>query len=158
MTDRSPLRRRSFLTYSAVLLGSSAVPAYAFAQVAAPVAANATPPVAANDAAPAPPAAPAGTQFSFDILSDQMKQKAKTDFASAEIKLPDFIAQLGYDDYQHIQYRPDHARWSDPGILFRIHAFHMGWLFKEPVHLFEIDNGLATPMNFTTGEDRKSVV
>ena len=152
MTDRSPLLRRSFLTYSAVLLGSSAVPAYAFAQAAAPAAGNATPPAAANDAAPAAAPAPAGEQFSFDILSDQMKQKAKTDFVSAEIKLPDFIAQLGYDDYQHIQYRPDHARWSDPGVLFRVNAFHMGWLFKEPVHLFEIDNGVATPMNFTTGD------
>ena len=59
--------------------------------------------------------APAPTPFSFDILSQQMKHKAKADFVPADIKLPDFIAQLGYDDYQHIQYRPDHARWTDPG-------------------------------------------
>ena len=123
-------------------MGSSALPGFALAQAAA-----ATP-----AAAPAP-AASAPAQFSFDILSDQMKQKAKVEFASAEIKLPDFIAKLGYDEYQHIQYRPDHARWSDAGSLYRVHAFHMGWLFKEPVHLYEVSNGAATPMEFTTGGD-----
>ncbi len=134
------LRRRGFLGLSAALMGSSALPGLAFAQAAAAAPATAA------------PTAPAPAQFSFDILSDQMKQKAKTDFASAEIKLPDFIAKLGYDEYQHIQYRPDHARWSDAGSLFRVHAFHMGWLFKEPVHLYEVSNGAATPMDFTTGD------
>jgi glucans biosynthesis protein len=114
------------------------MPKLAFAQAAAP--------------APATPAAPAPTPFSFDILSQQMKDKAKADFAAGAIKLPDFIAQLGYDEYQHIQYRPDHARWPDAGSLFRVHAFHMGWLFKEPVQLYQVENGTATRMDFTTGD------
>ena len=143
VTDRSLLRRRRFLSLSAALLGTSAVPGYALAQAAK------AQPAAAPAAAPA---APAPAQFSFDILSQQMKDKAKSDFQPAEIKLPDFIAQLGYDEYQHIQFRPDHARWPDPGVLFRVHAFHMGWLFKEPVHLYEVANGVATPMDFTTGD------
>ena len=90
--------------------------------------------------------------FSFDILSDMMRQKAKNDFASAEIQLPPFIAGLTYDEYQHIQYRPDHARWSDQGSLFRVNAFHMGWLFKEPVFLYEVQNGAAQRLDFTTGD------
>ena len=81
-----------------------------------------------------------------------MKEKAKTDFDPDDIALPDFIAKLGYDDYQHIQYRPDHARWSDPASLFRVHAFHMGWLFKQPVQLYDVENGTATRMDFTTGD------
>ena len=87
MTARSPLRRRSFLSLSAALLGSSAVTARAFAQQqAAP--ANANPPPA-NAAAPAaPPATPGPVQFSFDILSQQMQDKAKKDFVPAEIPLP----------------------------------------------------------------------
>ncbi|HVX80357.1 MAG TPA: glucan biosynthesis protein [Devosiaceae bacterium] len=133
---------------SAALLGSSALPVHAFAQAAAPAA----PAAPAAAPAPAPAAAPATAQFSFDILSQQMKEKAKTDFVPATIQLPDFIAKLGYDEYQHIQFRSDHARWSDDGVLFRVHAFHMGWLFKEPVHLFEVANGIATPMDFTTGD------
>ncbi|MDR3470150.1 MAG: glucan biosynthesis protein [Devosia sp.] len=153
MTDRSLLRRRSFLSLSAALLGSSALPGYAFAQATTPAPANGNAAPANGNAAPAAaPAVAAPAQFSFDILSQQMQAKAKTDFAPAAIKLPDFIAQLGYDEYQHIQYRPDHARWAAQGSLFRLHAFHMGWLFKEPVHLYEVANGIATPMDFTTGD------
>jgi glucans biosynthesis protein len=149
VSDRRPLlRRRSFLRLGAALLGSSAIPGFALAQAAAPAPAEGA---AVPASAPAA-AAPAPAQFSYDILSKQMQDKAHTDFAPAEIKLPDFIANLGYDEYQHIQYRPDHARWSDPGSLFRVHAFHMGWLFKEPVQLYQVDKGVATRMDFTTGD------
>jgi len=153
VTARSPLRRRSFLSLSAALLGSSAVATHAFAQ-AAPAAPAAPSAAKAPATAPTPaaPVTPGPAQFSFDILSQQMQDKSKKDFVSAEIQLPDFIAKLTYDDYQHIQYRPDHARWADPGSLFRIHAFHMGWLFKEPVHLYQVEKGIATPMDFTTGD------
>ncbi|HTJ56676.1 MAG TPA: glucan biosynthesis protein G [Devosiaceae bacterium] len=124
----------------------------AFAQTPPPPAdAPAPAPAAPTVAAGAPPA-PVPAPFTFDTLTDQMKQKAKTDYASGEIKLPDFIAQLGYDDYQHVQFRPDHARWNYPGGLFRINAFHMGWLFKQPVELYEVANGSATEMQFVTGD------
>ena len=148
MTDTQVFfRRRTFLTLSAALLGSSAVPGYAFAQ------ATAAAPAPAASPTPAPaPAAPAPAPFSFDILTEQMRQKAKVDFVPSEIPLPPFIAGLTYDEYQHVQYRPDHARWSDPGSLFRINTFHMGWLFKEPVQLYEVQNGMAQRLNFTTGD------
>ena len=154
MNNSPSLRRRSFIRLAAALLGSSAVPTLAFAQAAAPAAPAPAAPAAPVAPAPTPaaPAAPPPAPFSFDILSQQMKDKAKAEFVPAGIKLPDFIAQLGYDEYQHIQFRPDHARWSDPGSLFRLHAFHMGWLFKEPVQLYQVADGKAVRLDFTTGD------
>jgi glucans biosynthesis protein len=91
--------------------------------------------------------------FSFDLLSQQMQDKAKSDFKPAQVQLPDFIAKLGYDDYQHIQFRPERARWAqDKGQLFHVFAFHMGWLFKEPVQLYEVAGGNATLLTFTTDD------
>jgi glucans biosynthesis protein len=145
VNDSKPLfRRRSFLKFSAALLGSSALPGIALADD--PPAASPAP------AAPAAGAAPAPQPFSFDILSQQMKEKAKADYNPDNIALPDFIAKLDYDDYQHIQYRPDHAKWADKGSLFRVHAFHMGWLFKQPVQLYDVESGKATQLIFTTGD------
>lgn len=155
--NKSPLRRRNFLKFAAALLGSSALPASALAQTdPATSAPAADAPAAPAPAAPAPAApaegAPAPQPFSFDILSQQMQAKAKTDFDAGNITLPDFIAKLNYDEYQHIQFRPDHARWADKGSLFRVHAFHMGWLFKQPVQLYDVVSGKATRMIFTTGD------
>jgi glucans biosynthesis protein len=106
----------------------------------------------AAPANPPKPTPPAPQPFSFDILSNAMRDKAKTPFVSGEVPMPPFIAGLNYDGYQKIQFRPDHARWAEPGSLFRLHAFHLGWLYKEPVQLFEVANGTAQHVDFTTAD------
>ncbi|MBL9055880.1 MAG: glucan biosynthesis protein, partial [Rhodobacteraceae bacterium] len=40
----------------------------------------------------------------------------------------------------------------DAGSQFRLAAFHMGWLFPEPVRIFEVAEGMATEMRFTTDD------
>ena len=91
-----------------------------------------------------PDAAP--QQFSFDILTERMRALAAEPFAPAE-PVDGVLADLDYDDYRLVQFRPDRWRWSDGG-PWRLAAFPMGWLFKEPVHLFEVSGGLAQPMRF----------
>lgn len=100
--------------------------------------------------AQAVPAAP--QQFSFDLLTQAMKAKAGQPYAAPE-KISGFFAELTYDDYRLIRYRPDHARWSEEkDSQFQLHAFPMGWLFGEPVKMYEVKDGLATSMGFTTDD------
>lgn len=103
----------------------------------------------AQEVNPADVAAP--QTFSFDLFSDVMREKAGREPESAP-PLSDFLATLNYDDYQKIAFLPSHARWNYPGGDFRVHAFHMGWLFREPVAVFEVVDGMATPMGFTTDD------
>ena len=35
---------------------------------------------------------------------------------------------------------------------YNIQPFHLGWLFKEPVLVSEIDNGTASPVAFTAAD------
>lgn len=100
-------------------------------------------------AAPAPVAA--SQQFSFDWLSDQARARAASPDAEPP-PLTDFLASLDYDSYKQIQFRPDRARWDFDGSEFRLHAFHMGWLFKEPVKVYEIVDGVSREMVFTTSD------
>ncbi|MEO6298021.1 MAG: glucan biosynthesis protein, partial [Paracoccaceae bacterium] len=97
----------------------------------------------------APDAAP--QQFSFDILSDQMKTLAATPYATAPVP-EGFLGTLTYDDYRLIRFRDDHARWTEDGSNFRLAAFHMGWLFTEPVVVYEVADGQATEMRFSTDD------
>ncbi|MGD9918868.1 MAG: glucan biosynthesis protein [Paenirhodobacter sp.] len=103
-------------------------------------------------AAPAPDAAPQSQPFSYDALSDQMRAAAGT--PDAPVTLPDsFLSQLTYDDYRLIRFNPDRARFSSvEDSRFQLHAFHMGWLFKEPVLLYEVTDGAATEMSFDTDD------
>lgn len=98
-------------------------------------------------AAGTPDAAP--QQFSFDLLTDQMRALAAQPFEPAP-QLSGFLADLDYDDYRLVQFRPDRQRWSEPDSRYRLGAMPMGWLFKEPVHLFEVAGGEARPLQFTT--------
>lgn len=93
-----------------------------------------------------------GDSFSFDELSARMKAKAEEAYVAPKSALPDFMSDFDYDDYRNIQYDPDHARWKDDGSLFQVMAFHLGWLFKEPVHVFEVADGKVGDFGFSTSD------
>ncbi|MFN3645353.1 MAG: glucan biosynthesis protein [Gemmobacter sp.] len=88
-------------------------------------------------------------QFSFDLLTEEMRALAAQPWAPGP-QVQGFLADLDYDDYRLVQFRPDRQRWSEPESAFRLGAFPMGWLFKEPVHLFEVSGGMAQELRFTT--------
>lgn len=123
------------------------VPGAVFAQAQDANQPAAQPPVAE----PAPATPPPPPPFSFDTLTEDMRQRA----TQAPVKAPPlegFLASLGYDDYRKINFLDDHARWGADGNLFRLQAYHVGWLFKEPVHLFEVADGTARDFSFSTDD------
>jgi glucans biosynthesis protein len=127
------LTRRAMLggiPVSLALMASTALPRWARAEATAPAAAQ---------------------QFSFDSLTEEMKALAAQPYAPP-VRTPSFLDELKYDDYRLINFRPERARWQDPESFFRLHAFSMGWLFKDPVLLFEVTGDQAVPIQVTTDD------
>lgn len=93
----------------------------------------------------------AGAMFDFEALTNDMRVLAQTAHA-APAKATGFFSDFTYDDYQAVQFNPKRARWSGPDAGIHLHAFHLGWLFAEPVTLFEIDSGLIQPIVFLTDD------
>ena len=100
---------------------------------------------AATDAIAAP------QQFSFDLLTDEMRALSTQPHVTAPPP-EGFLGDLNYDDYRLIRFRDDRSRWAEESTRFRLGAFHMGWLFPEPVRLFEVQDGMATEMLFSTDD------
>ncbi len=100
-------------------------------------------------AATVPPAAPAsaapGAQQPFDFawLKGQAHWLASNAFQSSKDVLPPAMGKLGYNEYQSIRFRGDHALWADAGLEFRVQFFHVGRNFTEPVHMYEVIDGQA---------------
>jgi glucans biosynthesis protein len=90
----------------------------------------------------------AAAPFDFELFTARMKDLAALPYEAPAFELPEAYQGLDYDAYRHIQFRPDHALWAEDGLGFHVHAFHPGWLFKEPVKLFELKDGTATPVQF----------
>lgn len=123
------LTRRRFIAATAAL--ASAFPLHLSAQDA----------TTGTDAAP--------QQFSFDALSEEMRQLADMSHRAAE-PVGGFSKDLDYDDYRLIRFRNDKMRWASETSPLALGAFPLGWLFTEPVILYEVEDGLAREMRFST--------
>lgn len=94
----------------------------------------------------------AGDPFSFDILSERMRALASKPLdASAPEALPAFVGAVDYDSYRKIVPKGDLSLSEDP-LGYRLQPFHVGWLFQEPVHLYQVDDGVAQPIAYTADD------
>ena len=92
------------------------------------------------------------TAFDFDSLTADMRALAAKPYVAGTAVLPPLYAALNYDTFRKIQFDPTHARWLDNNSGFQVHAFPMGWLFKEPVGIHEVFEGKALPFNFSNDD------
>ena len=89
------------------------------------------------------------TPFSFDALTEEMRAAAGRPWAP-ETPPEAWWGDLDYDGYRMIRFRDGQSRWQDGDDPWRLGAFHMGWLFPEPVRLFDVGDGTARELRFTT--------
>lgn len=146
LSDTITTSRRTFMR---TLLGSAALgsligPYRAMAQTTDTLPTDALPIDAQTEATAA------GTPFSFEVLTEMM-QAASRDAPEKADSIGGFLAELDYDAFQRIRFDPARTRWADDPSL-RMNAFHLGWLFKEPVHVYDVVDGRARPMTFTTAD------
>ncbi len=94
-----------------------------------------------------PDAAP--QQFSFDLLTEEMRQLSLQPHQPAP-EAQGLLADLDYDDYRLVRFRQDRMRWQADNTGWSLAAFPMGWLFKEPVVLYEVVGTEARELRFTT--------
>ncbi|WP_128254099.1 glucan biosynthesis protein [Falsirhodobacter deserti] len=145
------ISRRLLLSSGVAATALAGLPAWAQDEEAPPPATPSEPQVQPEAETPAPVAAES-SPFSFDMLTDEMREAATQPYKEPQ-RPAGVLGDLKYDDYRNINFRADHARWADdPTNLFRVAAFHMGWLYSQPVRMFEVSDGAATEMHFSTDD------
>ncbi|WP_051855590.1 glucan biosynthesis protein [Thioclava atlantica] len=104
-------------------------------------------------AAAASDAAPQQAPFSFDQLAEEMRAVAKGEPVAPATSEAKFLDELTYDTYRLIRFDPEKSRFAGiKNTRFELQAFHLGWLFKEPVQLFTLADGQSSPMEFSTDD------
>jgi glucans biosynthesis protein len=58
-------------------------------------------------------------------------------------------SQLGYDTYRMLVFRRERQFWRDAGLNFTADALPAGYLYPEPVALYEVTDGRARPIPFS---------
>ncbi len=81
--------------------------------------------------------------FTPEWLVETAAALAKRPFVAEAAKVPDFINRLDYDAHRDIRFRADQALWKPEALPFTAQFFHLGSVYKRPVHIFEVAEGLA---------------
>ncbi len=83
----------------------------------------------------------------FEYVNGQARRLAQADYAPPETSLPAALADLDYEQYRSIRFRPDAALWRDE-TPFEIQLFHPGFLYTKPVRLHVVDDQVIAPLPF----------
>ena len=72
-------------------------------------------------------------------------------FDASAPRLPDGFDKLDYDAWRDIRFRPDRAISGSASGLYRLQLFHLGHLYRRPVTVNIIRDGIASPIAYTPG-------
>jgi glucans biosynthesis protein len=89
-------------------------------------------------------------EVNLDYVAQRALERAEKPFRSPRADLPKVLRQdnLDYDKYREIRFRRDRALWTADGLPFRIEFFHPGYLYQEPVHIYEFTLTHVQPIRF----------
>jgi glucans biosynthesis protein len=86
--------------------------------------------------------------FDYAWLKGHARALAGSAYVAPSRELPKALANLDYDQFQSIRFRPERSLWADKGLNFRMQFFHLGAGYREPVRMYEVVNGQAQPLAY----------
>jgi glucans biosynthesis protein len=95
-------------------------------------------------------ASPESGEVNLDYVIKRAEERAHHPFHSPRADLPKVLRQdnLDYDKYREIRFRRNQALWRVENLPFRIEFFHPGYLYQEPVHVYEFTEAYLQPIRF----------
>ncbi|HUZ91560.1 MAG TPA: glucan biosynthesis protein G [Methylocella sp.] len=124
------LNRRTLVKY--LVLSSAALPSTFRSALAQPGKPPQTPP-----------------QFDFEDVVRRARDLAAANFDTASPALPEALNNLDFDAWRDIRFRPDKAFLGAKGSQFRLQLFHLGHLYRRPVTINTIRDGIPTPIPYS---------
>ncbi len=92
-----------------------------------------------------------GPRFSYQEVVERAKRLAEQPFQeTTSWRLPPAFDKLDYDAWREIRFRPEQAMLGSAGGPFRLETFHLGFLYRRPVTINLIRDGIAAPIPYST--------
>jgi glucans biosynthesis protein len=96
-------------------------------------------------------AAASSPAFTFEDVATRAKDLAAQPFQDPVQAVPRWLAELSYDQWRDIRFRPDRALWRDRELPFEVQFFHPGLYYDRIVTLNEVDSNGVRQVPFTPG-------
>lgn len=76
---------------------------------------------------------------------------AQSNYDDNARQVPQFLTQLGYDEYRDFQFKTDQALWHDEQLPFELTFFHAGYIYPKSVAMNAINlENSVTPIPFSS--------
>ena len=90
------------------------------------------------------------TAFDPQQVRQLARDLAQKPYKPPDTNLPAPLKDLSYDAYRKIRFNPDRALWRNDKLPFQIQFFHRGFFFSNRVDLYEVDNGRARRIPYSS--------
>jgi glucans biosynthesis protein len=117
--------------------------------LAAGLAAGALPLLPTAAAAEGPDMGPP-VPFSFEMLRDLAQSLAAAPYAEPVVEDDALLESIDYDLHNQITYKADRMLWGDVPGAAKVRFFHPGRYFKLPVKIYDLKDGEARELEFST--------
>lgn len=88
------------------------------------------------------------TEFSWEILNARAADLAKAAYNPGQYQIQQALADLDYDHYRFIKFDPKKAIWHDRQVDYQMQLFHPGYIYRELVEVFLVEDGKSTPLRY----------
>ena len=85
--------------------------------------------------------------FAFANVQQLAQERAAHDYRPMPAALPAALANLSYDQYRDIRFRPESALWRGQS-LFEVQFFHRGYHVRQRVNIVEVTAAGASPIAY----------
>ena len=96
--------------------------------------------------------APQGSRFSFDEVVKRASELASAPFQGDLPPLPEELNKLDWDHWRQIEFKDSKALLNGSGSQFRLELFHLGHLYKRPVVINTVRDGIPTPIPYQASQ------
>ncbi|HEY0973141.1 MAG TPA: glucan biosynthesis protein G [Solimonas sp.] len=86
--------------------------------------------------------------FDFEDVAKRAKQLASKPYERAAPALPKPLADLNYDQYREIRFKPEQALWRSSRLPFEVQFFHPGLYFNQIVKINLVTADGMRPLQF----------
>lgn len=76
-----------------------------------------------------------------DLVHKTARALSRRPFVAPAERLPGALADIGYDQYREIRFRPEKAVWHGEDLGFELQLFPSAYIYRTPVSIFLVDGG-----------------
>ncbi|RFB78011.1 glucan biosynthesis protein [Methylovirgula sp. 4M-Z18] len=88
-------------------------------------------------------------KFGYDDVVKRAQDLSSAPFDATIPPLPPALEKLDFDAWRDIRFRPEKALLAGSGGQFQVQTFHLGHLYKRPVTINTIRDGIVTPIPYS---------